>query len=122
MSASVSDAATTVTEATPSGGRPVRASTRCAPRCAVPDVATAPVCTGTTATSRLGSCGSSMPIRHDLAAAQPGDVRVGPLGAEHPVDLAEHLQHLDPRGPRAPVGGVPAAQSEADRHPHDALD
>ena len=41
----------TVTDATPSGGRPVRVSTMWAPRCAAPDVATAPVCSGTRATS-----------------------------------------------------------------------
>ena len=64
MSAAVSDGPMTVTEATPVGGRPVRASTMWAPRRAVPEVATAPVWTGTTATSRLGSCGSSMPMRH----------------------------------------------------------
>ena len=58
----------TVTDARPVGGRPVRASTMWAPRWAVPDVATAPVCTGTTATSRSGSCGSSMPMRHGGAA------------------------------------------------------
>ena len=63
MSAAVSDGPTTVTDATPVGGRPVRASTMWAPRRAVPEVATAPVCTGTTATSRVGSCGSSMPMR-----------------------------------------------------------
>ena len=63
MSAQVRDDATTLTDATPSGARPVRASTRCAPRCAVPDVATAPVRTGSTASTRRGSCGSSMPTR-----------------------------------------------------------
>jgi hypothetical protein len=63
MSAQVSESATTVTEATPSGGRPVRPSTRWLPRWAVPDVATAPVRTGTTAITRLGSRGSSTPIR-----------------------------------------------------------
>ena len=41
MSAHVSESATTVTEATPSGAWPVRASTRWLPRWAVPDVATA---------------------------------------------------------------------------------
>ena len=58
----------TVTAASPKGGRPVLASTTCAPRCAAPDVATAPVRTGTTATSLLGSCGSSIPMRHGGAA------------------------------------------------------
>ena len=68
MSAQVRLSATTVTDATPSGARPVRPSTRWLPRCAVPDVATAPVWTGTTAITRLGSWGSSMPIRQGSAA------------------------------------------------------
>ena len=36
----------------------------CAPRCVAAEVATAPSRTGTTATTRAGSAGSSMPMRH----------------------------------------------------------
>ena len=61
---SVSESATTVTEATPAGGRPVRASTTCCPRWALPTWPPPRSPTGTTATSRRGSRGSSMPIRH----------------------------------------------------------
>jgi hypothetical protein len=69
MSAQVIDAVITVTEATPVGVRPVRASTRCRPRWVVPDVATAPLVIGSTAINRLGSRGSSMPIRQPTEPA-----------------------------------------------------
>ena len=51
-----------------------------------------------------------------------GRHRVGPVGAEHPVRLAEHGHGLGPGGRAAAVVGVPAAQREADRHAHDVLD
>ena len=54
---------TTVTDAASVGVCPVRASTMCAPRWASPEVATAPLRTGSTAWIRPGSAGSSMPIR-----------------------------------------------------------
>src|SRR3954469_6864660 len=78
MSAQVSEAATTVTEATAVGARPVRASTRWSPRCAVPEVATAPVNTGTTARTRVGSAGSSIPIRHGGPAGSRGGQGMSP--------------------------------------------
>ena len=60
---------TTLTEATPRGARPVRASTRCAPRCAVPEVATAPVWTGSTASTRPDRAG---PPPRPARRARPG--------------------------------------------------
>ena len=36
----------------------------------------------------------------DLAAAQPGHAGVGPVGAEHPVDLVQHGQRASSRRPR----------------------
>jgi hypothetical protein len=68
MSAQVRSPATTVTDATPAGARPVTPCTTWWPRWAAPEVATAPVCTGTTASTRVGSCGSSMPIRQGSPA------------------------------------------------------
>ena len=75
-----------------SAAAPVRASTRCCPRCAVPEVATAPVRTGTTARTRRGSCGSSMPIRHGGAVGVGGPADHVATGREAEVGVRQRAQ------------------------------
>src|ERR1700677_1683334 len=58
--------------ASPDGGRPVHGSMMCAPRSAMPDVATAKSCPLTTQASDPRSSGSDIPIRHCPPARGPG--------------------------------------------------
>src|SRR4029079_19649625 len=60
-------------------------------------------------------------LRRALVAGQPGDHRVVPVGAEHPVRLVQDLQRCLPGRLTAFVVCVAPAQGEADRHSHDLL-
>src|SRR4051794_3613016 len=121
MSAAVSEPATTVTEATWAGGRPVRASTRCCPRWAVPLVATAPENTGITARMRLGSAGSSTPMRH----GSPSASRVRQMRSP-PAERQKSVSSSARRGGRGPfccpalhdAGGVEADAPVGAGQPH----
>src|SRR5690349_4645060 len=57
-------------------------------------------------------------IQAQFATVQAVDHRVVPVGAERPVDLLEVADHRCPGSPPVAAVGVPAAQGQADRHPH----
>jgi hypothetical protein len=69
-SARASDRPTTVTLARPLAGRPVNGSMTCAPRSAMPEVATALSAASTTRARRPRRQGSAMPTRH--GSPEPG--------------------------------------------------
>ena len=83
MSTLVRSAPMTVTEASASAGAPDRASTTWVPRCAEPEVATAPRRTGTRATSRVGSSGCSMPISQGSPAGSATWQTMSPPADRH---------------------------------------
>ena len=70
----------------------------------------------------LGHLGWAV-VEGDLAPAEPGDGESAAVGAEHRVGLAQRWPCAAAQAARAAVvGGVAAAQGEADRQAHDVLD
>jgi hypothetical protein len=58
----------------------------------------------------------------ELAAAEPAQVAVRAVQAEHPVDLAQLVEQLLHRGRGLRRVRLRPAQVDADRHPHDLCD
>jgi len=61
-------------------------------------------------------------IEGELAATEAADSRVCPVRAEDPIGVPQLLSDGSPGMPAGGAVGVPAAQGDAHRHPHQVLD